>query len=90
MDTAIGSQTLGNIDLAMARLSPRQREILQRIAEGQSTREIGYRLILSGKTIETHRRLLMRRLDIHDVAGLVRFAVRAGLVPLKRQEAPQE
>jgi DNA-binding NarL/FixJ family response regulator len=61
-------------------LTARQREILQLIAEGQSTKEIGYRLSLSTKTIETHRRLLMERLGIHDVAGLARFAVRAGLV----------
>lgn len=65
-------------------LSARQREILQLIAEGQSTKEIGYRLNLSGKTVETHRRLLMQRLDIHDIAGLARFAVRAGLVSLER------
>jgi DNA-binding NarL/FixJ family response regulator len=64
-------------------LSARQREILQLIAEGQSTKEIGYRLHLSGKTVETHRRLLMQRLDIHDVAGLARFAVRSGLVSLE-------
>jgi len=64
----------------LALLTARQREILQLIAEGQSTKEIGYRLELSGKTVETHRRLLMERLDIHDVAGLARFAVRAGLV----------
>jgi DNA-binding NarL/FixJ family response regulator len=64
-------------------LSARQREILQLIAEGQSTKEIGYRLNLSGKTVETHRRLLMQRLDIHDVAGLARFAVRSGLVSLE-------
>jgi DNA-binding NarL/FixJ family response regulator len=63
-------------------LSARQREILQLIAEGQSTKEIGYRLNLSGKTVETHRRLLMQRLAIHDVAGLARFAVRSGLVSL--------
>jgi DNA-binding NarL/FixJ family response regulator len=61
-------------------LTARQREILQLIAEGQSTKEIGYRLALSTKTVETHRRLLMERLGIHDVAGLARFAVRAGLV----------
>ena len=61
-------------------LTARQREILQRIAEGQSTKEIGYRLSLSTKTVETHRRLLMERLGIHEVAGLARFAVRAGLV----------
>jgi DNA-binding NarL/FixJ family response regulator len=64
----------------LALLSARQREILQMIAEGQSTKEIGFRLNLSGKTVETHRRLLMQRLDIHDVAGLARFAVRSGLV----------
>lgn len=65
-------------------LSARQREILQLIAEGQSTKEIGYLLQLSGKTVETHRRLLMQRLDIHDVAGLARFAVRSGLVSAER------
>jgi DNA-binding NarL/FixJ family response regulator len=64
----------------LALLTARQREILQLIAEGQSTKEIGYRLSLSTKTVETHRRLLMERLGIHDVAGLARFAVRAGLV----------
>lgn len=64
----------------LAVLTPRQREILQLIAEGQSTKEIGYRLTLSNKTVETHRRLLMERLGIHDVAGLARFAVRTGLV----------
>ena len=61
-------------------LTGRQREILQLIAEGQSTKEIGYRLALSTKTVETHRRLLMERLGIHEVASLARFAVRAGLV----------
>jgi len=61
-------------------LSARQREILQLIAEGHSTKEIAFRLGLSAKTVETHRRLLMHRLEIFDVAGLARFAVRAGLV----------
>lgn len=64
-------------------LSKRQREILQMIAEGQSTKEIGYRLNLSGKTVETHRRLLMQRLDIHDIAGLAKFAIRTGIVSLE-------
>ncbi|BCS35092.1 DNA-binding response regulator [Luteitalea sp. TBR-22] len=63
----------------LARLSPRQREVLQLIAEGQGTKEIAYRLGLSAKTVETHRKDLMARLDIHDVAGLTRFAVRHGL-----------
>lgn len=62
------------------RLSPRQREILQLMAEGHSTKEIAFRLSLSAKTVETHRSQLMDRLDIHDVAGLVRFAIQVGLV----------
>ena len=61
-------------------LTPRQREILQLIAEGSSTKQIAARLDVSIKTVETHRALLMERLGIHDIAGLVRFAVRVGLV----------
>lgn len=61
-------------------LTPRQREVLQLIAEGHSTKEIAHRLGVSVKTIETHRAQLMDRLGIHDVAGLVRYAVRSGLV----------
>jgi DNA-binding NarL/FixJ family response regulator len=61
-------------------LTPRQREILQLIAEGQSTKEIARTLHVSAKTVETHRTQLMERLDIHDVAGLVRYAIRVGLV----------
>jgi len=61
-------------------LTPRQREILQLVAEGKSTKEIAQALDLSTKTVETHRAQLMDRLDIHDVAGLVRYAIRAGLV----------
>lgn len=61
-------------------LTPRQREVLQLIAEGQSTKEIARRLDLSIKTVETHRTQLMKQLDIHEIAGLVRFAIRTGLV----------
>lgn len=61
-------------------LTPRQREILQLIAEGHSTKEIAYRLELSAKTVETHRMQIMERLGIHGVAGLVRFALRSGIV----------
>ena len=61
-------------------LTPRQREILQLIAEGLSTKDIARKLDLSIKTIDTHRTQLMDRLDIHEVAGLVRYAVRTGLV----------
>ena len=62
------------------RLTPRQREILQLIAAGQSTKEMARTLNLSVKTVEMHRSQLMDRLDIHDVAGLVRYAIRIGLV----------
>lgn len=61
-------------------LTQRQREILQLIAEGRSTKEIAGILDVSVKTVETHRARLMESLDIHDVAGLVRFAIRSGLV----------
>ena len=62
-------------------LTPRQREVLKRIAEGRSTKEIAYELKLSVKTVATHRAQIMERLGIRDVAGLVRYAMRAGLVP---------
>ena len=61
-------------------LTARQREVLQLIAEGCSTKDIANKLKLSVKTVDTHRTELMHRLDIHDVAGLVRYAIRIGLV----------
>jgi len=63
-------------------LTPRQREVLQLIAEGRSTRDIAERLHLSVKTVETHRAEIQRRLEIHDVAGLTRYAIRQGIVSL--------
>ena len=60
-------------------LTPRQREILQLVTEGHSTKDIAKRLDLSVKTVEAHRSELMERLDIHDLPGLVRFAIRHGL-----------
>lgn len=61
-------------------LTARQREILQLIAEGSSTKDIAQRLDLSVRTVETHRAQIMDRLNIHDIAGLVRYAIRTGLV----------
>ena len=67
---------------SMDALTARQREILQMIAEGKSTKEIAYQLNVSVKTVETHRAALMQRLDIHDIPGLVLYAVRHGLISL--------
>lgn len=61
-------------------LTCRQREVLQMIAEGNTTKEIAKKLDIGVKTVETHRAELMRKLAIHDVAGLVRYAVRVGVV----------
>ena len=63
-----------------SRLTNREREILQLIAEGFTSKQIGEMLYISDKTVENHRANIMGKLDIHDTAGLVRYAVRIGLV----------
>jgi DNA-binding NarL/FixJ family response regulator len=68
----------------LEQLTPRQREILQLLAEGRNTKEIASDLDISVKTVESHRLQLMERLNIHDVPGLVRYAVRSGLVSAER------
>ncbi len=73
----------GRIEHRLARLTPRQREILTLIAEGLNTKDIGRRLNISGKTVESHRAQLMERLNIHDVASLVRFAIKVGLIKVE-------
>jgi two-component system, NarL family, response regulator NreC len=60
-------------------LSVRERQVLQLIAEGNSTKDIAAHLGISAKTVESHRSKLMRKLDIHDTAGLVRYAIRRGV-----------
>jgi DNA-binding NarL/FixJ family response regulator len=64
------------------KLTPRQVEVLRLVADGHRTRQIATRLKLSVKTVESHRGEIMRRLGIHDVVGLVRYAIRVGLVAL--------
>lgn len=64
-------------------LSTREREVLQLIAEGHSTKEIAFALEVSIKTIETHRQQIMKKLNLHSVAALTRFAIREGLTPLE-------
>ena len=76
------SQGAGLLELDV--LTPRQRQVLQLIAEGMGTREIAERLHVSIKTVETHRAQLMDRLNIHDVPGLVRFAIRFGMINIDR------
>jgi DNA-binding NarL/FixJ family response regulator len=73
-------QRVGTEQLGADNLTPRQRQVLQLIAEGHSTKEIAYRLELSVKTVETHRAQLMDRLRIRDIAGLVKYAIRNGIV----------
>lgn len=68
-------------DSAPEALTARQREVLRLVAGGKSTKEIAFLLNLSVKTVETHRAQIMERLNIRDVAGLVRYALRTGLVP---------
>ena len=71
---------LGTEQSSLERLTPRQREVLQLIAEGHTTKELARKLGISPKTAETYRGELMKALDIHDVASLTRYAIRMGLV----------
>ncbi len=70
----------------LERLSPRQRQTLQLLAEGNTVKEIAQKLGISVKTVETHRAQLMQVLEIHDVPGLVRFAIRMGLVSSENRD----
>jgi DNA-binding NarL/FixJ family response regulator len=76
---AVVQAYLTKADLPPDPLTSREREILQRIAEGETTKEIASHLGLSVKTVESHRSNLMRKLDIHETATLVRYAIRRGL-----------
>jgi DNA-binding NarL/FixJ family response regulator len=67
---------------AFARLTPREREVLQLMAEGRATKEIAMDLKVSIKTVETHRRQIMEKLSIHSVAELTKYAIREGLTSL--------
>lgn len=71
---------LAKTDLPPDPLSPREREVLQLVAEGKTTKEIAAELGLTTKTAESYRAKIMEKLDIHDTAGLVRYAIRQGLI----------
>ena len=79
---AVVTAYLTRSDLPLDPLTSREREVLQLIAEGETTKEIAWRLGLSAKTVESHRIRLMRKLDIHETATLVRYAIRRGCPPL--------
>jgi len=70
----------GDLTTSLSRLTPRQREVLQLIAEGNTTKQIAKKLGVSAKTAEAHRTQLMDAVDIHDIASLTRYAIRMGLV----------
>jgi DNA-binding NarL/FixJ family response regulator len=71
---------VANGDAAEPRLRDRERQVLQLVAEGKTTKEIATILSISVKTAESHRAKMMERLDIHDTAGLVRYAIRHGMI----------
>jgi len=77
---AVLSAYRSRIDKKNDILTLRERQVLQLIAEGKSTRDVAALLFISVKTAETHRSRLMQKLDIHETAGLVRYAIRRGLV----------
>jgi DNA-binding NarL/FixJ family response regulator len=83
-----GAQQPGDDDSTSARrsvfdaLTPREREVLQLMAEGYATKEVAHRLHVSVKTVETHRRQIMEKLDLHSVAELTKYAIREGLTAL--------
>ncbi|MCU0493345.1 MAG: response regulator transcription factor [Chloroflexaceae bacterium] len=76
-------QLVGSSGSMLNALTARQREVLQLIAEGRTMKEIAQILHISVKTAEAHRKQMMDRLDIRDITGLVRYAIRAGLVTLE-------
>jgi DNA-binding CsgD family transcriptional regulator len=67
-------------------LTDREREILQLVAESHSTREIAAKLAISYKTVDNHRTNLMRKLNLHDVASLTRYALEVGLIEQKKAQ----
>ncbi len=67
----------------LEQLSPREREILQLVAEGKTSQEIGARLSISSKTVDTYRSRLMHKIGVEDVAGLVKFAIQHGVISLE-------
>ncbi len=83
IDDYVRQREVAAVQSPLARLSPREREVLQLVVEGKSSAEIADVLFLSPKTVETYRSRLMRKLGISDLPGLVKFAIQHGLTPLE-------
>jgi DNA-binding NarL/FixJ family response regulator len=77
---AVVSAYLSKSDLPADPLSARERQVLQLVGEGRSSKDVAEQLGVSVKTVESHRARLMRKLDLHETAGLVRYAIRRGLI----------
>ena len=87
VSTHIVTQYLSRVDSSLNpldKLTPRQREVFHLLVDGNTTQGMAHTLKISPKTIETHRLQLMERLDIHDVPGLVRLAIRCGITSSQR------
>jgi DNA-binding NarL/FixJ family response regulator len=83
VDDYVRGRQVTEPSLPLARLSPRESEVLQLVVEGKSSAEIAEILCLSPKTVETYRSRLMSKLSIHDLPSLVKFAIQHGLTPLE-------
>jgi DNA-binding NarL/FixJ family response regulator len=79
---ALNKYVRGGADDPAAQLTNREREVLVQIAEGLSNKEIANKLGVGVRTVETHRERIMRKLNIHSVAGLTKFAISKGLISL--------
>jgi DNA-binding NarL/FixJ family response regulator len=80
----LGPADVSSSSSVFAHLSNREREVLQLIGEGKSTKEIANALFVSAKTIETHRQQIMSKVNIHSIAGLTKYAIREGLISLEK------
>lgn len=77
---AVVQAFLSKTDIPEDPLTTREREVLQLVAEGKTTKEIAAQLGISAKTADSHRTNIMEKLDIHDTAGLVRYAIKRGII----------
>lgn len=79
---ALVNAVRSNTDIPEEPLTPREREVLQLVAEGKTSKETSVVLHVSAKTVDAHRASIMRKLDLHDTASLVRYAIRRGLIEI--------